>query len=136
MVFIGKDLQFGLEAEDKILSILQNKVDINITPTPQFHSFDYFCSSTKTYYELKTRRVKHDTYPDTMCGACKLKFAKEHPENKYVFLFNFTDGLYYHNWKEDKLYDIKIGGRYDRGRPELNEYFYIKKNDLAKFENI
>lgn len=136
MVFIGKDLQFGLEAEDKILSILQNKVDINITPTPQFHSFDYFCASTKTYYELKTRRNKHDTYPDTMCGYNKLKFAKEHPENKYVFLFNFTDGLFYHNWDTNKTYDIKTAGRYDRGRPELNEYFYINKNDLANFEDI
>ena len=132
MLNISTDLQFGLEAEDKILSILQNKVDINITPTPQFHSFDYFCASTKTYYELKIRRNKHDTYADTMCGYNKLKFAKEHPENKYVFLFNFTDGLYYHNWKEDKIYSVKIGGRCDRGRPELNEYFYINKNDLTK----
>ena len=72
MVNIATDLQFGLEAEDRVLSLLQNKVDINITPTPQFHSFDYFCSSTDTYYELKTRRNKHDTYPDTMVGVCKL----------------------------------------------------------------
>jgi hypothetical protein len=136
MLNISTDLKFGLEAEDKILSILQNKVDINITPTPQFHSFDYFCASTKTYYELKTRRNKHDTYPDTMCGYNKLKFAKEHPENKYVFLFNFTEGLFKHDYDCDKLYSVKIGGRYDRGRAELNEYFYINKNDLAKFEDI
>lgn len=136
MVFIGKDLQFGLESEDRILTILQKRVDINITPTPQFHSFDYFCASTKTYYELKTRRNKHNTYPDTMVGANKLKFAKEHTENKYVFLFNFTDGLYYHNWDINKNYDIKMGGRCDRGRAEINEYFYIKVNDLLKFENI
>ena len=136
MVNIATDLQFGLEAEDRVLSLLQNKVDINITPTPQFHSFDYFCSSTDTYYELKTRRNKHNTYPDTMVGVCKLNYAKEHPDKKYVFLFNFTDGLYYHNWKKDKLYDIKMGGRNDRGRPEINQYFYIKVKDLEKFEKL
>tara|TARA_R110001599_G_scaffold92720_1_gene242490 strand:+ start:140 stop:535 length:396 start_codon:yes stop_codon:yes gene_type:complete len=130
MVNIKKDLEFGLEAEDKVLSILQNKVDIKIIKTPQFHAFDYFCDNI--YYELKTRRNKHDTYNDTMVGYNKLQYAKDHPENKYVFLFNFTDGLYSHNWIEDKLYSVKIGGRCDRGRAELKEYFYINKNDLIK----
>ena len=131
MVNIKKDLEFGLAQEDKVLSILQNKVDINIIKTPQFHAFDYWCASTNTYYELKTRRKKHDTYLTTMCGYNKLQYAKEHPENKYVFLFNFTDGLYYHNWNEDKLYSVKIGGRCDRGGAELKEYFYINKNNLT-----
>ena len=136
MVNISKDLIFGMKMEDKVLTLLKEKIDKNITKTPAFHSFDYFDSSNNIYYELKSRRVNHNTYNDTMCGANKLKFAKEHPENKYSFLFNFTDGLYYHNWNQDKKYDIKMGGRYDRGRPELNEYFYIKVNDLAIFENI
>jgi hypothetical protein len=132
MVNISTDLQFGLEAEDKVLTILQNKVDIKIIKTPLFHAFDYWCASTNTYYELKTRRNKHDTYADTMCGYNKLQYAKDHPENKYVFLFNFTDGLFKHDYDCDKLYSVKIGGRCDRGRAELKEYFYINKSDLIK----
>ena len=133
MVNISKDLEFGLKSEDKILSLLHNKIDVDIIKTSAFHSFDYFLASNDTYYELKTRRCSHDQYPDTMVGKNKLTFALANPDNKYVFLFNFTDGLYYHNWSKDNLYNIKIGGRYDRGRPELNEYFYIKKADLIKF---
>ena len=129
MVNISKDLHFGLAQEDKVLSILQNKINTNITKTSQFHAFDYFYDNV--YYELKTRRIKHDTYTDTMVGYNKLKFAKENPQYKYVFVFNFTDGLYTHNWVEDKLYNIKISGRSDRGRLELQEYFYINKTDLV-----
>ena len=130
------DLIFGMEMEDKVLNLLKEKVNKNITQTLNYHSFDYFCSESNTYYELKSRRVKHNQYPDTMVGYNKLKWAKEHSENKYVFLFQFTDGLYYHNWNPDKEYDIRTGGRCDRGRPEISDYFYIKKYDLAKFNTL
>lgn len=132
MVNISKDLKFGLEAEDRVFNLLKEKINKNIIQTPQFHTFDYFDALANKYYELKTRRCSHNQYPDTMVGANKLKYAKENPHNEYIFIFNFTDGLYYHNWSKDKLYDIKIGGRYDRGRPELKDYFYIKKDDLIK----
>tara|TARA_R110002153_G_scaffold87603_1_gene216444 strand:+ start:288 stop:686 length:399 start_codon:yes stop_codon:yes gene_type:complete len=128
MVNIKKDLQFGLAQEDKVLSILQTKINKNIIKTSQFHPFDYFCDNI--YYELKTRRNKHDTYNDTMCGYNKLTFAKENPQYTYMFIFNFTDGLYYHNWIKDKWYNVKISGRSDRGKLELQEYFYINKKDL------
>jgi len=29
-----------------------------------------------------------------------------------------------------------MGGRNDRGRPEINQYFYIKVKDLEKFEKL
>ena len=128
------DLIFGMEMEDKVLNLLKEKVNKNITQTLNYHSFDYHDSSTDTYYELKSRRVRHDAYPDTMVGYCKLTFAKTHPENKYTFLFQFTDGLYYHDWNPDKKYSVRTGGRCDRGRPEISDYFFIKKTDLLKFE--
>ena len=130
------DLKFGLELETKTLTLLQEKVNKNIIKTPDFHSYDYFCSESNTYYELKSRRVKHDAYPDTMVGYCKLTFAKQHPENKYTFLFQFTDGLYYHDWNPDKKYSVRKGGRCDRGSLEISDYFYIKKYDLAKFNKL
>tara|TARA_R110002110_G_scaffold303252_2_gene517333 strand:+ start:432 stop:839 length:408 start_codon:yes stop_codon:yes gene_type:complete len=130
------DLQFGMEMETKTLTLLKEKVNKNITQTLNFHSFDYFCSESNTYYELKSRRVKHDAYADTMCGYNKLKWAKQHPENKYVFLFQFTDGLYYHDWKADKKYSVRKGGRCDRGSLEIADYFFIKKTDLLKFDYL
>ena len=126
----SEDLQFGLESEDKVLKLLKEKINKNITQNHKYHPFDYFCSETNTFFELKTRRNKHDEYPDTMCGANKLKFARNHPTNKYVFLFSFIDGLYYHNFEKNKKYDMRPGGRCDRGRVELSNYFYIKKEDL------
>ena len=96
MVNISADLQFGMDMEDRVLTLLKEKVNKNIIQTPKYHSFDYLDASNNIYYELKTRRVKHDTYPDSMVGYCKLKFAKENTDNNYIFLFKFTDGLYYH----------------------------------------
>jgi len=136
MVNISADLQFGMDMEDRVLTLLKEKVNKNIIQTPKYHSFDYLDASNNTFYELKTRRVKHDTYGDTMCGYCKLKFAKENTDNNYIFLFKFTDGLYYHKWDKYKHYDMRAGGRCDRGKVEISNYFYIKKEDLKKFENI
>jgi hypothetical protein len=133
MIDRRKDLKYGFEIEDKILSYLNNNVDKTIIKTEPYHSYDYFCEKSNTYYELKSRRNNHDKYPDTMVGHNKLRWAKEHQDFNYVFLFNFTDGLYYHNYNNSKDYDVRVAGRCDRGQPELNKYFFIKKDDLLKF---
>ena len=135
MVNNTSDLKFGLENENSVLTFLKEKVNIDIIKTPKFHFFDFFSPQTNTYYELKTRRVKHNTYPDTMCGANKLNFAEQNPENKYIFLYKFTDGLYYHEWDTEKQYEIRVGGRCDRGKIESSNYFYIKREDLKTFRN-
>jgi hypothetical protein len=59
----------------------------------------------------------------------------EHLDNKtQIFLFDFTDGLYYIKYNKELFdkFDVKIGGRYDRGRVEENDYIYIPISELCK----
>jgi len=57
---------------------------------------------------------------------------KEKPETKIYFAFNFTDGVFYWEYKSDDLNDITIksGGRWDRGKPEIKDYAYIPVKKL------
>ena len=125
-----KDLQFGFAEEDRLLKFIQSKYGDTFEKTPDDHPYDY--TDGQTYIELKSRRCNHNTYPDTMIGFNKLMYATNRPENKFVFLFNFKDGIYKHDFCPDKTYNIKKGGRSDRGRLELKQYAYIPVYQLIK----
>jgi len=122
-----KDLSFGLQNENEIILVLKKDFP-NVIKTASNHPFDFITDNT--YFELKSRRCNHNTYPDTMIGYNKILYAKKYPDKNYIFLFKFNDGLYKHHYDPQKEYTIKQGGRWDRGRQEIKDYAYIKKEDL------
>jgi hypothetical protein len=85
------------------------------------------------FVELKTRTNTKDKYPTTMIPLSKVKIAESNPDKTYYFAFKFVDGIYYIQYKKDVFdtYEVKEGGRWDRGRPELNQYCYIPVADLT-----
>jgi len=125
---LKKDLALGLSNEVLLKKDIE-KVTGPLKHTPQYHVFDYY--NNTCYVELKTRNCDLKKYDTTMIGMNKIN--KCNKCNNYYFFFKFNDGLYY--WKYDfkKIvdFDIRIGGRYDRGRPELNKYLYIPTNLLV-----
>jgi hypothetical protein len=125
----SKDLEFGFSNENKYFELIKKTFDINLERTTKNYIFDY--ESDKTLVELKSRRCDSNTYPTTMVGENKIKYAEKSTKDVY-FVFAFNDGVYY--WKYDKNVELKIdvGGRMDRGRLELNKYAYIKKELLKK----
>lgn len=126
---IDTDLIFGLKSEAYLLSIIKKTFGSGFEKIQeQFHPFDF--QDGDTYLELKTRRCKHDRYPDTMIGYNKLKYAQDRPTCKFKFLFKFDDGLYYHDYDHTKKYNIRDGGRWDRGTQEIKPYCYIPVNEL------
>ena len=125
---ILRDLSFGNKNETIILEKLQETFP-DIIQTETFHPFDYF--NTDTFFELKSRRCNHDTYPDTMIGHNKIKYALDNPQFNYVFLFKFLDGLYKHHFDPTRNYELRKGGRMDRGKPEFRNYAYIPIDELT-----
>ena len=120
------DYNFGLQAEDSVMSRMSAHFNTELTKTEQYSPFDF--KDSKMCIELKTRRNAKDKYPTTMVGANKVKIAQNDTSGKrYLFAFNFTDGLYYVEYDRELFsgFETKQGGRFDRGRPELNEYCYI-----------
>lgn len=69
----------------------------------KYDLFDF--ESETTLIELKTRRNFHNTYFDTMIGANKVEEGcrqlNKKIKEKVLFYFQFTDGLFYYELKED-----------------------------------
>ena len=126
---MNADLNFGFLQEDRLLNTIREKFGSNFEKTVKNHPYDY--TDGKTYIELKSRRCNHNSYKDTMIGYNKLRYALGRPDNNFIFLFNFQDGIYQHNFCPDKKYKIKTGGRKDRGRVELNDYAFIPITELT-----
>ena len=95
----------------------------------KFNKFDF--EGDTALFEVKTRRNKLADYPTTMVGYNKI-LACQKCEKDVFFIFHFTDGNYYYKYSKDDSFEIKIGGRYDRGKIEKNYYYYIPIEKLIK----
>jgi len=129
------DLKFGFHEEDKLLSFVKSyfKND-NIKKTPQNNLFDYECEGIKI--ELKSRRIKHNKYDSLIFGKNKWDKGIDYINNgeKVYFIFNCLDGIYLYQQDPTKIPQFKKGGRYDRGRPEIQDLTHIPISWLLKIK--
>jgi hypothetical protein len=128
---LQKDLDFGFQQEDKLLNVFREKFDKHLCKTNDFSIIDYI--SPKTYLELKSRNKPHNEYPTIMIGENKMRFA-EKSNKKVIFVWNFTDGIYYYVFNKDDLtngnINFAMGGRTDRGKDERKMCAYVKSSIL------
>jgi hypothetical protein len=127
---IENDYSYGRTKEGEILDKMNDFFKDNIKQTAQrYDTKDYV--GTKYKYEVKSRRNKYMAYPTTIIPTDKIKGA-----TNYVFLFNFTDGLYYIYYDEELFKTFKTGlfERRDGGQNNPNKiYWYIP---IEKLNNI
>ena len=125
-----EEYAFGKQAQIECLPALR-KLDPTLEEIEDtFAPFD-FVNHDKTFFvELKKRRNTKDKYPTTMIPYSKIQ--KIIPGLRYAFAFQFTDGLYYIEYNEDLFqhFERRQGGRYDRGKPEIELYCFIPVNQL------
>ena len=125
------DLDFGMKKEISEIEKIRNKFSKSLKPTNNFFVFDYV--SPECYIELKARRNKLNTYPDTMVGKNKMDYA-ETADRPVYFVFSFIDGLYYWKYNKEDILNGGVrfsgGGRCDRGKAEYKDYAYISTNIL------
>lgn len=126
-----KDYSFGKEKEDEILKILKIKFNDKIIPSDnKFERYDF--KDDSYYYELKSRNNKYLDYPTTIIEKGKII------SDNIIFLFNFTDGLYYIRYSKSKFdkFECKEFVRHKRydynDKPKL--YYFIPINKLKKID--
>lgn len=119
-----QDYLFGKKEENKILPIITSYFNEEILiNNERYSTFDF--ESDSTIYELKSRHVNHKTYPTTIIAKDKIK----EQDKKYIFLFNFKDGLYYIEYdnvlfNQFELKPFKRNDRIDKiEKPK--EYYFI-----------
>ena len=124
------DYKFGITQENILLPLLKKTFENSLEKTKnKYCRYDF--EGDSILIELKSRRCQSNTYPTTMIGNNKLQMAKKQSKDVY-FCFGFTDGLFYHKFENDNEYHIEKGGRYDRGKAEINDYVYIPISQLTK----
>jgi hypothetical protein len=118
------DHTFGFSEEARLELTIAEYFNTKLTKLSRFHKFD-FMTEDKVMIELKSRTFKHDRYPTTMVGLDKIKSLG--PQQTAIFIFNFTDGLYYYEYNQNSIlaFEIRLGGRTDRGCVEQKDYAYI-----------
>ena len=120
------DLEFGKEGEMRTQKSLeglfgpledQNETDKNCL-------FDF--KNDQVYVEVKRRRVTKAKYPDTMVGENKVVegFNLQTAGYRVFFAFDFVDKLCLWELNRDE-YEVRHGGRCDRGQAEIKSYCYI-----------
>jgi len=119
------EYNFGKQSQQDNLELLKQLVPNIVEIEDTFYPFDFRDEDNSIFIELKTRRNNKDKYPTTMVPYSKILKIEE--GNTYYFAFKFTDGLYYIKYEKDLFdtFEIKVGGRNDRGIPEYNDYVYI-----------
>jgi hypothetical protein len=86
---LNDDLNFGLGKEAGVINQLSCFFKEEIKKTAnQFCPYDAVSDNSK--YEIKCRRNKYSAYPTTIIPVSKTAVA-----GRLVFVFQFTDGLYY-----------------------------------------
>jgi hypothetical protein len=127
------DYIFGKKKEEEILSIIEDYFKDDIKQVKEkFSKYDY--EGTTNIYELKSRTNKYEAYPDTL-----LPFDKTQLKDKnQIFLFNFTNGLYFIKYSEDLFKTFKCQAFKRNQRTDYNDivkpYIYIPIDKLTKIK--
>lgn len=135
------DMKLGLDGENYVEEHILPKYFVNIKFNGKWAIIDY--ENEDTLIELKSRRVPFGKYESLMFGYNKIIYIEKaiaNCEKKDAYIiWKLTDGIYYWKYNKDE-YEVKSGGRRDRGKIEFNDCAYVKNkyihniNDLCEVE--
>ena len=125
----AKDYQFGKQQENKQFETIKTYFKDDIRATSKYCSYDF--ESDQCYYELKSRNNKYSAYPTTLIPFDKVKTNK-----KMIFLFNFTDGLYFIEYNKEIFKEFSLQPFQRNQRSDYNDkeklYYFIPIDKLIK----
>ena len=128
---LGDDKEYGLKAESRVHERLESLFGPleSLSRKDEFSEFDY--KNESVYVELKSRRNTKSKYPTTMVGENKIVkgFTLQQAGFRVFFVFDFVDVMCLWELNRDE-YEVRHGGRTDRGGPEIKSYCYIHINYL------
>ena len=130
-----KDYEFGKKSEVNVFDLIQRYFKDNIKKIKKTTEvFDF--EGDRYIYELKSRTNAYNTYPTTLLGYNKIINGNK----EQIFLFSFTDGLYYIKYDETEFntYEKKLFVRNKRTdyKDVLKLYIYIPIEKLIKIEFV
>ena len=131
MVHFEKDYVFGTSNQKKVLPLLNAYFKENIQEFPgKWSKYDFH--SDTALFELKSRKIKKDTYPTTLLTCNKVVPNKG---KNLKFLFKFTDELCYLPYDEEifNTFDKQMYSRVNQAEDE-KEYYFIPIEHLKTIQ--
>jgi hypothetical protein len=130
---LNKDIAFGTSLEQKVIDILADYFQEPVEKTKYRYS-PYDAVSPSAKYEIKSRRNRHDQYDTTIVPVDKTTRVTE---DRLIFVFHFTDGLYYIVFSEEQFKDYEVrdvtairSGGVRTSKP----HFFIPVKDLKRID--
>lgn len=138
MLSQAEDIRFGTESETNLHKQIESLVGDEVIWKGGFDTFDFHNKAKTIWVELKTRRIKHDTYPTALIGKNKVEFCNS-PGVDYYFVFSYLDGLFYIKYDKALFDTFKDNNNFYRSvRDDCNTarqtVIYIPIEHLKKSE--
>lgn len=118
------DYAMGKAGETTALPLLNRFFQTSFNPQPRYAPFDFICKNTTLFFELKTRKCRHNTYPTLWINVEKVELAKkgkrENPDRRYFFAFNCYDGIWYIEYDE-QLFNAFTDEWFQRTDRDIND---------------
>ena len=134
MASFKNDYIKGTENEIKIIDVLESYFSDNIKQVESKNSiYDY--TGDKCIYELKTRNNEYNKYETTLITHNKII---NNIGKKQIFIFSFTDGLYYIEYNEElfNTFETKMFKRFQRTdyNDKYKKHIFIPIKHLIKIK--
>jgi hypothetical protein len=109
------DIVFGEASEMTNLDILQSYLDTTLERKGGYAVFDFENPTKTIFVELKTRRIKHDTYDTAIIGLNKIAFCEQVKDVDYWFAYCYTDGIFVVKYDKELFDEFEVRHDYIRG---------------------
>lgn len=127
----ARDKKLGDEGEQECLPLFREKFDKHLSKTGKYNTMDFI--SPKTYIELKSRNCRYADFDNIMIGKNKVDYCANSIK-RCILAWRFRDGVYYYEFNKEDLDNggvyFGMGGRSDRGRDEIREVAYVRRELL------
>lgn len=109
------DIAFGTASEITNHELLQLYLDTTLERKGGYAVFDYENPNKTVFVELKSRRIKHDTYDTAIIGLNKVAFSDHLTDAEFWFAFCYSDGLYVIKYDKTIFDTLEVRHDYRRG---------------------
>lgn len=126
------------QREDGVREYISNNYACTYIKSDRLATVDGYLYSPKqelvAVVEIKCRNNTHNKYPTYMISAVKWRNGLQLAKDRgviFLLVVSFTDGIYVTKVKDS--YEIKQGGRYDRGDfKDIEDCIYIPMSDFRE----
>ena len=126
-----RDLAFGLDKEEKLVSLFNDKFNVKFIKKATFDSFDF--TSDTIELELKSRKNNYITFPTTIVPKSKVDSIKKN--KRFIFAFAFYDGIYYIEYDKEVFDTIECKmflRNYRTGYKDKKQLYYFIPVSILK----